>query len=71
MPTFLAIYRGRTVADARMVAVTADPRLVADVVSQLLHDPLVEDDDPIVRAIDRGRVSALRLIQGEHEDERA
>ena len=30
MPTFLAVYRGRTVAEARMVAVSADPSLVAD-----------------------------------------
>ena len=65
MPTFLTVYRGRTVAEARMVAVSADPALVADVVNRLLdqaHDP---DDDPVVRAIDHGRVAALRLIKRE------
>ena len=51
MTTFLALYRGKTVADAKMVAVTADPCLVADVVNRLLAQPQEHDDDPVVRAI--------------------
>jgi hypothetical protein len=66
MPTFLAVYRGRTIGEARMVAVTADPGLVADVVDRLLRHPPMDDDDPVVRAIDCGRGTALRLIQYEH-----
>jgi hypothetical protein len=69
MPTFLAVYRGRTIGEARMVAVTAEPGLVAEVVDRLLSHPQMDDDDPVVRAIDRGRVTALRLIQHEHGDD--
>lgn len=66
MPTFLAVYRGDTIGEARMVAVTADPCLVADVVNRLLDQPREHDDDPVVRAIDHGRATALRLIKREH-----
>lgn len=65
MPTFLAVYRGRTVAEARMVAVSADPALVAEVVDRLLDQPQEPTDDPVVRAIDHGRAAALRLIKRE------
>jgi hypothetical protein len=71
MPTFLAVYRGRTIGEARMVAVTADPGLVAEVVDRLLDHPQMDDDDPAVRAIDYGRVTALRLIKREHGDDHA
>ena len=65
MPTFLAVYRGRTVAEARMVAVSADPSLVAEVIDRLLDQPYEPDDDPVVCAIDHGRTAALRLIKRE------
>jgi hypothetical protein len=65
MPTFLAVYRGRTIAEARMVAVSAEPSLVAEVVDRLLDQPHEFDDDPVVCAIDRGRLAALRLIKRE------
>ena len=52
-----------------MVAVTADPGLVAEVVDRLLDHPEMDNDDPVVRAIDRGRVTALRLIKREHGDD--
>jgi len=65
MPTFLAVYRGRTVAEARMVAVSADPSLVAEVVDRLLDHSQMDDEDPVVRAIDHGRINALRLIKRE------
>jgi hypothetical protein len=69
MTTFLVLYRGKTIAEAKMVAVTADPCLVADVVDRLLNHPQMDDDDHVVRAIDRGRVTALRLIKREHGDD--
>jgi len=69
MTTFLALYRGKTIAEAKMVAVTADPCLVAEVVDRLLNHPQMDDDDPVVSAIDRGRVTALRLIKHEQGDE--
>lgn len=39
MTDFLALYRGRTVAEAELVAVTAEPRLVRKFFSELLDVP--------------------------------
>jgi len=36
---FVALYRGRTVAEAELVAVTAEPRLVRRFFSELLGTP--------------------------------
>ena len=38
MSDFVALYRGRTVAEAELVAVTAEPRLVRRFFSGLLGD---------------------------------
>ena len=62
--TLLALYRGRTVADAQLIAVTADPHLVAVVADQLLsEDPSSEDS--VVRRLSAGRRGALRAIHKE------
>jgi len=64
--TFIAIYRGRTASDARLVALSADPALVARVVAAILAAPEPgRRDDPVVGAIDRARRQSLRLIQRE------
>ena len=65
MTTFLALYRGKTVADAKMVAVTADPGLVAVVATHLLDTPQPHDEDAVVNTLERGRRAALRLIKRE------
>ena len=65
MTTFVALYRGETVASARLVAVTADPALVADVSSRLLRIPPGETQDPVVGSLECGRRAALRLIHKE------
>ena len=39
MSDFVALYRGRTVAEAELVAVTAEPRLVRRFFSELLGAP--------------------------------
>jgi len=68
MTTFLALYRGRTVAEAKMVAVTADPSLVATVAAHLLDTPQPEGEDPVITTLEQGRRGALRLItQESHE----
>ena len=38
MSEFVALYRGRTVSDARLVAVSAEPRLVRRFFAELLGD---------------------------------
>jgi hypothetical protein len=65
MTTFLALYRGTTIGDARMVAVTADPELVAAVATHLLDTPQPHDADPVITALQHGRRGALRLIHRE------
>lgn len=64
--TFLAIYRGRTASDARLVALSADPELVASVVAAILAAPEPgHRDDPVVEGIDRARRRGLRRIERE------
>jgi hypothetical protein len=65
MSTFLVLYRGKTIADAQMVAVTADPTLVAAVATHLLLTPEPLDSDPVLTTLERGRRGALRLIKQE------
>jgi hypothetical protein len=68
---FVAVYRGPTVASARLVAVSSDPRLVADVASRLLREPSADGDDPATTSIDRGRRAALRVIRRDASATRA
>jgi len=65
--TFLALYRGNTVAEAKIVCLSADPELVAFVANKLLTSEGNEypsDSDSVLNALSVGRVSALRLIVG-------
>jgi hypothetical protein len=64
--TFIAIYRGRNASDARLVALSVDPALVARVVTAILDAPEPgRCDDPVVGGIDRARRRSLRLIERE------
>jgi hypothetical protein len=65
MTTFAALYRGRTVGAARLVAVSCDPLLVGSVASQLLRDRAdhsSDDRDPVLGPLAHGRRAALRVI---------
>jgi hypothetical protein len=64
MHTFLALYRGRTVAESRMIVATADEELVALVADKLLQNS-PDCTDPIVLSLERGKRAALRLVQQE------
>jgi hypothetical protein len=70
MTTYIAVYRGRTVSQSRLVALSADPALVADVISRILVEKQSEDTDPIITRLDQGRREALQLIRQEVSDER-
>jgi hypothetical protein len=70
MTTFLALYRGNTVAEARMVAVSADPDLVAIIATRLLEAPDRGGDDPVVETLERSRREALKLVKQEARHER-
>jgi hypothetical protein len=64
--SLVALYRGATVASAKLVSVTSDPSLVARVAHVLLsHEPT--SPDPIVDAMSSGRREALRLVREEAE----
>lgn len=39
MTSFIALYRGKTVSGARIVALSADPQLVRDFAARLLESP--------------------------------
>jgi hypothetical protein len=62
MTSFVAIYRGQTVENARLIAVSANPTLVAEVSSKLLKDAAGKDGDEVLDALDGGRRSALALV---------
>ena len=67
--SFLVLYRGPTIPQAKLVAVSSDPALVAEFAGRLLHDqpvPLVPD--PVLEAIEGGRQRALRLIARGQEE---
>ncbi len=54
MTAFIALYKGETVAGARLVALTADPSLVRDFATRLVtDDPQPEED----------RRDGLRLVE--------
>lgn len=64
MTSFIALYRGRTLNDARLIALSSDPTLISDLITKLISEPLREDD-PALRALTRGRRRALKIVQQE------
>jgi hypothetical protein len=64
--SFLALYRGETVSSAKLVAVSADPRLVRGFASSLLDAHEERDLDPVLEELEDGRRRALHLVRDEH-----
>jgi hypothetical protein len=67
MTTHIAVYRGRTLKDAHIIAVSTDPEIVGYVAERLLDqaiDPAPESD-PVIKSLTSGRRRALRLIRRE------
>lgn len=69
MPVFVALYSGPSVGEAKLIAVSIDRELVADVSARLLRETAVTDTDPIVAQLEKGRRSALRLAKKEASGE--
>lgn len=65
MATFVAVYRGETIAGARLIALSADSTLVADVSARILQEHPDKDPDPVVACVEQGRKAALRMIKRE------
>lgn len=64
MTTFLALYRGKTIGEAHLVATSADPALVNVVSAQLLARGKTHED-PVLAELEHGRRAALHLIKRE------
>ncbi len=64
MTSFVAIYRGKTVGEARLIAVSAEPALVADVSKRILVRESTKGDR-VVKQLESGRRAALQLIEQE------
>ncbi len=67
MLTFLALYRGDSANDARMIAVCSDRAVVADFARRILGDTH-PPDDPVLLEIERGKRAALRLVAHASEE---
>lgn len=66
MPSFIALYEGDSVAQAKIIGVTSAPHLVSDVATQLLSELGREQaPTPVVAALNSGRRRALRLVTTE------
>ena len=57
---FIALYRGQTVSEARIIAITAEPEIVSRFVRALTGEP----DEPEDR---NGIAEPLRLVRGDEE----
>lgn len=62
MISFLALYRGESVATAELLAVTNDDELIAHVASGLLKKSSEKSPDRAVSAVRSGRQRALKLV---------
>ena len=70
MTSFVALYRGESVREAKMIAITGDHRIIGIVAGELLHDPYQRTDtgDPVLEAMDNARSHALRLVKDEADN---
>lgn len=68
MTSFLALYRGDSVATAELVTISADPEVVRDFADRMLSERGSGSADPALDAIDRGRRDALELVRDEAEE---
>jgi hypothetical protein len=68
MKSFVALYRGLTVSEARLVSASGDAALVGYVAARMLERP--PEQDNALAPIDAGRRDALRFVLDEAESER-
>lgn len=61
MTTFVALYRGQTISDAKLIGVSAEQQLVRSVAHALLNED-IPHNDPVLSTVDQGRKNALQLI---------
>ena len=66
MTSFVALYRGETIAAAKLLAVSAEPELVRNFADRLLAE-MEADEDPVMLELEQGRRRALHLVKSEPE----
>ena len=69
MTSFIAIYYGQTVTDAKLIAVSAEKSIIADVSARLLNQNF-EERDQIISSLENGRRKALEHIHREARNDR-
>jgi len=65
LTTFLALYRGDSVGASKLVALTAEPSLVADFAARMLQQPEESKSDAVLQELERGQRRALQLVRNE------
>jgi hypothetical protein len=65
LTTFLALYRGESVGVSKLVALSAEPSLVADFAARMLRASENPEPDSVLHELEHGRRRALRLIHDE------
>lgn len=63
MGIFVGLYRGESLGDAELVAVSSDPELGELVAERILRRTYDDIGDPATDAIRRGRKQALEIIR--------
>lgn len=61
MTTFLALYRGNSIPEAEIIAVTTEQTFCREVAERLLRTKVTEGD-PVLGEIKGGRERALQII---------
>jgi hypothetical protein len=61
MTTFIAVYRGDTVAGARIVALSADPEIVRDLAARLLESSPDRYEEP--ESVDSDKRRSMRVVK--------
>jgi hypothetical protein len=65
LTSFVALYRGESVGAAKLIAVSAEPKLVRDLAARILAESEDEEPDAALRELERGRRRALQLVKTE------
>jgi hypothetical protein len=67
LTSFLALYRGESIAVAKIVAVTVESELVREFAARMLAKSELEPDF-VLRELENGRRRALELVRGEDSE---
>ena len=64
MINFLVLYRGRTLSDAEVIAITDERGLVSEFAERMLRQ-VNDETDPILRQAQAGKRRVMQLVKNE------